>query len=141
MSELQERLLIVHVKAVRKYRFENSAFFSSNLRQRSYSIVDLDLLSSYGFGAEDYQLLMDGLLHMFEHDRSATRGEMSVRGLGVFEHENGTRERTGAPVVRSHQSGRARSAPIVCGLSGDHIGVISKSSELPLAGRAERKCG
>ena len=41
-----------------------------------------------GFSDDDYRLLLEALTHMFEHDRSAARGEMSVRGLGVFEHES-----------------------------------------------------
>ncbi len=39
-----------------------------------------------GFTNEDLHLLFDALLHMFEHDRSAARGEMVVRGLFDFEH-------------------------------------------------------
>ena len=34
----------------------------------------------------DLDLLFEALLHMFEHDRSAARGEMIVRGLYDFEH-------------------------------------------------------
>lgn len=39
-----------------------------------------------GFTEVDLDLLFEGLLHMFEHDRSAARGEMVVRGLYDFEH-------------------------------------------------------
>lgn len=39
-----------------------------------------------GFTKVDLDLLFEGLLHMFEHDRSAARGEMVVRGLYDFEH-------------------------------------------------------
>lgn len=39
-----------------------------------------------GFTQADLDLLFEALLHMFEHDRSAARGEMVVRGLYVFEH-------------------------------------------------------
>ncbi|MDD5035047.1 MAG: type I-C CRISPR-associated protein Cas7/Csd2 [Methylococcaceae bacterium] len=38
------------------------------------------------FTQTDLDLLFDALLHMFEHDRSAARGEMIVRGLYDFEH-------------------------------------------------------
>ena len=31
---------------------------------------------------------MQGLEQMFEHDRSAARGEMATRGLYVFQHES-----------------------------------------------------
>jgi CRISPR-associated protein Csd2 len=39
-----------------------------------------------GFTRADLDLLWQALLHMFEHDRSAARGEMVVRGLYDFEH-------------------------------------------------------
>lgn len=39
-----------------------------------------------GFTSEDLDLLFEALLQMFEHDRSAARGEMIVRGLYDFEH-------------------------------------------------------
>lgn len=38
------------------------------------------------FTQADLNLLFEALLHMFEHDRSAARGEMVVRGLYDFEH-------------------------------------------------------
>lgn len=39
-----------------------------------------------GFSQADLDLLFEALLNMFEHDRSAARGEMIVRGLYDFEH-------------------------------------------------------
>lgn len=39
-----------------------------------------------GFTEADLELLFQSLLNMFEHDRSASRGEMIVRGLYDFEH-------------------------------------------------------
>jgi len=39
-----------------------------------------------GFTQADLNLLFEALLHMFEHDHSAARGEMVVRGLYDFEH-------------------------------------------------------
>jgi len=39
-----------------------------------------------GFTQDDLNLLFEALLNMFEHDRSAARGEMIVRGLYDFEH-------------------------------------------------------
>jgi CRISPR-associated protein Csd2 len=48
-----------------------------------------------GFTQADLDLLFEALLHMFEHDRSAARGEMVVRGLYDFEHL-GTQAETNA---------------------------------------------
>ena len=39
-----------------------------------------------GFTSTDLEVLFDALNHMFEHDRSAARGEMVVRGIYDFEH-------------------------------------------------------
>lgn len=39
-----------------------------------------------GFTQADLDLLFESVLQMFEHDRSAARGEMVVRGLYDFEH-------------------------------------------------------
>ena len=41
-----------------------------------------------GFSEEDLQLLWDAVINMFEHDHSAARGKMSVRGLIVFKHDS-----------------------------------------------------
>jgi len=48
-----------------------------------------------GFTQADLDLLFEALLNMFEHDRSAARGEMVVRGLYDFEHV-GTQAETNA---------------------------------------------
>ena len=41
-----------------------------------------------GYSAEDLELTFQALTQMFEHDRSAARGQMSTRGLYVFEHDS-----------------------------------------------------
>ncbi|WP_416235483.1 type I-C CRISPR-associated protein Cas7/Csd2 [Paenibacillus campi] len=38
------------------------------------------------FGKEDLELLWEALENMFEHDRSASRGQMVLRKLVIFEH-------------------------------------------------------
>lgn len=54
----------------------------------SHGFVSAPLAAQTGFGGEDLQLLWEALQNMFEHDRSAARGEMSARRLIVFEHES-----------------------------------------------------
>ena len=39
-----------------------------------------------GFDQADFDLLIEALTHLFDHDRSAARGDMVVRGLFDFEH-------------------------------------------------------
>lgn len=41
-----------------------------------------------GFSEEDAEVLWSALTQMFEHDRSAARGEMSARRLVLFKHES-----------------------------------------------------
>ena len=41
-----------------------------------------------GFSEEDLSLLWEAILNMFEHDRSAARGNMAVRSLIVFRHDS-----------------------------------------------------
>ncbi len=55
---------------------------------RTHGFVSPFLAKDTGFSMEDYNVLLEALTYMFEHDRSAARGEMSVRGLGVFEHDS-----------------------------------------------------
>jgi CRISPR-associated protein Csd2 len=45
-----------------------------------------DATKGTGFSQEDLDLLFEALINMFDHDRSAARGEMSARKLIVFEH-------------------------------------------------------
>ncbi len=53
----------------------------------AHGFVSSFLAKQTGFGDEDLQLLWQALSQMFEHDRSAARGEMSTRGLYVFKHD------------------------------------------------------
>ncbi|MDD3762460.1 MAG: type I-C CRISPR-associated protein Cas7/Csd2 [Nevskiales bacterium] len=55
---------------------------------RAHGFVSAKLAERTGFSEEDLQLLWRSLVNMFEHDRSAARGEMAARKLIVFEHEN-----------------------------------------------------
>jgi CRISPR-associated protein Csd2 len=55
---------------------------------RAHGFVSAHLAAQTGFSEEDLELLWQALSQMFEHDRSAARGEMATRGLYVFEHES-----------------------------------------------------
>lgn len=54
----------------------------------AHGFVSSFLAKQTGFSEDDLQLLWQALNQMFEHDRSAARGEMSTRGLYVFKHES-----------------------------------------------------
>lgn len=55
---------------------------------RAHGFVSPHLAKRTGFSKADLELLWQALTMMFEHDRSATRGEMATRRLVVFEHES-----------------------------------------------------
>ena len=54
----------------------------------AHGFVSSFLAKQTGFGEDDLELVFQALAQMFEHDRSAARGEMSTRGLYVFKHES-----------------------------------------------------
>lgn len=53
---------------------------------RAHGFVSAFLAKQTGFSQDDLGILFKALEDMFEHDRSAARGEMTTRGLYVFEH-------------------------------------------------------
>lgn len=54
----------------------------------AHGFVSAFLAKQTGFGEDDLELLWQSLEYMFDHDRSAARGEMATRGLYVFEHDS-----------------------------------------------------
>jgi len=54
----------------------------------AHGFVSSFLAKQTGFGEEDLELFWVALEQMFEHDRSAARGEMATRGLYVFKHDS-----------------------------------------------------
>ncbi|MGM0914603.1 MAG: type I-C CRISPR-associated protein Cas7/Csd2 [Pseudomonadota bacterium] len=55
---------------------------------RAHGYISAKLAERSGFSEDDLELLWRSLINMFEHDRSAARGEMSARKLIVFKHEH-----------------------------------------------------
>jgi len=55
---------------------------------RMHGFISAKLAERTGFSDDDLQLFWRALTNLFEHDRSAARGEMSARKLIVFEHEH-----------------------------------------------------
>ena len=54
----------------------------------AHGFVSSHLAAQTGFSDDDIKLLWEALTNMFEHDRSAARGEMTTRGLYVFKHDS-----------------------------------------------------
>lgn len=55
---------------------------------RAHGYVSAKLAERTGFSEDDLDLLWRALVNMFEHDRSAARGEMSARKLIIFKHDH-----------------------------------------------------
>lgn len=53
-----------------------------------HGFISAPLATQTGFSDDDLNLLWEALVNMFEHDRSAARGEMAARKLIVFKHDN-----------------------------------------------------
>jgi CRISPR-associated protein Csd2 len=54
----------------------------------AHGFVSAFLADQTGFSDDDLDLFWTALAQMFEHDRSAARGQMSTRGLYVFKHDS-----------------------------------------------------
>lgn len=54
---------------------------------RCHGFVSAPLAAQTGFSEEDLELFWQALVNMFEHDRSAARGQMAARKLIIFKHE------------------------------------------------------
>ena len=52
-----------------------------------HGFISAPLAKQTGFSEDDLELFWNALLNMFDHDRSAARGEMNARKLFVFKHE------------------------------------------------------
>lgn len=55
---------------------------------RAHGYISANLAKKTGFSDADLSTLFEALGTMFEHDRSAARGEMTTRRLIIFKHEN-----------------------------------------------------
>ena len=55
---------------------------------RAHGFVSAKFAERTGFSEEDLAFFWEALKGMFEHDRSAARGEMAARRLIVFEHDS-----------------------------------------------------
>lgn len=55
---------------------------------RCHGFISAPFAVQTGFKEDDLNLFWEALMNMFEHDRSAARGQMSTRKLIVFKHDS-----------------------------------------------------
>jgi len=81
------RMAVTNEKDLEKERTMGRKFTVPYGLYVAHGFVSAHLANQTGFSEEDLELLWQSLSQMFEHDRSAARGEMSTRGLYVFKHD------------------------------------------------------
>lgn len=54
---------------------------------RVHGFISAPLAKQTGFSEKDLELFWNALINMFDHDRSAARGEMAAQKLIVFRHD------------------------------------------------------
>ncbi|MCR4420299.1 MAG: type I-C CRISPR-associated protein Cas7/Csd2 [Clostridia bacterium] len=77
---------------------------------RAHGFYNPFLARQTGVGQEDLEALWEALANLFEYDRSASKGEMHVRRLWVFTHEN---PKGNAPAHRLFELVQVRKKPSV----------------------------
>lgn len=55
---------------------------------RCHGFISCHLANQVGFNEEDLKLFWEALQYMFDHDRSASRGQMAIRALYIFKHDS-----------------------------------------------------
>jgi CRISPR-associated protein Csd2 len=81
------RMAVTNEKDLEKERTMGRKFTVPYGLYVAHGFISAHLAAQTGFSEEDLALLWESLTNMFEHDRSAARGEMATRGLYVFKHE------------------------------------------------------
>ncbi|MBV8048756.1 MAG: type I-C CRISPR-associated protein Cas7/Csd2 [Paludibacterium sp.] len=82
------RMAVTNERDVEKERTMGRKYIVPYGLYRAHGFISAKLAERTGFDEADLQLLWRGLANMFEHDRSAARGEMAARKLIVFKHDH-----------------------------------------------------
>lgn len=82
------RMAVTNEKDLEKERTMGRKYIVPYALYRVHGFISAKLAEKTGFSNEDVQKLWQALQLMFEHDRSAARGEMAARKLVVFKHDS-----------------------------------------------------
>ena len=82
------RVAVTHEKDLEKERTMGRKHILPYGLYRMHGFISAKLAERTGFSEDDLALLWRALTNLFEHDRSAARGEMSARKLIVFKHDH-----------------------------------------------------
>ena len=82
------RMAVTNEKDLDKERTMGRKHIVPYALYRMHGFISANLAAKTGFSDDDLAKLWQALTLMFEHDRSATRGEMAARKLIVFKHDS-----------------------------------------------------
>ena len=82
------RMAVTNEKDLDKERTMGRKHIVPYALYRMHGFISANLAAKTGFSDDDLAKLWQALTLMFEHDRSAARGEMAVRKLIVFKHDS-----------------------------------------------------
>jgi len=82
------RMAVTNERDLEKERTMGRKYIIPYGLYRVHGYISAKLAVRTGFSEDDLALLWRSLTNMFEHDRSASRGEMSARKLVVFKHDH-----------------------------------------------------
>ena len=105
----------------------------------AHGFISSFLAKQTGFDDNDLALLWQSLESMFEHDRSAARGEMSTRGLYVFKHESELGNAHAHSLFERIQVKRKAGLDVVRSFDGYDVTV--DESAMPVGVSLERRVG
>lgn len=95
---------------------------------RCHGFISAPLAEQTGFSEDDLQLFWEALLQMFDHDRSAARGQMAARKLIVFKHDS----RMGnAPAHVLFETVQASAASLPARDFGQYIITVPSQVDMP----------
>ena len=82
------RMAVTKEKDIEKERTMGRKFTVPYGLYRTHGFISAPLAKQTGFSEDDLELFWNALMGMFDHDRSAARGEMAAQKLFVFKHDS-----------------------------------------------------
>ena len=82
------RMAVTKTEDLEKERTMGRKFTVPYGLYRVHGFISAPLAGQTGFSEDDLELFWNALVNMFDHDRSASRGEMAPQKLIVFKHQS-----------------------------------------------------
>lgn len=82
------RCAVTNEKDKDKERTMGNKYIVPYALYRAHIYISAKLAEKSGFSEDDFELFKNALINMFDHDRSASRGEMTVRKVIIFKHSD-----------------------------------------------------